>query len=103
MKFSLNWIRNFVDLPVEAGLLTANKITARTAECEGVEEIGDLLAAAVVARVEAVAPIEGSHNVQATVDAGRYGRKTVVCGAKNCRTGIYTVYVPVGVRTVAGV
>ncbi len=63
-------------------------ITMKTAECEGVETAGSLLAEAVPARVVCVEPIEGSHNVKATVDAGRYGTKTVVCGAPNCRPGI---------------
>ena len=43
--------------------------------------------------MESVEPIAGSHNVKAVVDAGRYGRKTVVCGAPNCRPGMITVYV----------
>ena len=59
----------------------------KTAECEGVETVGALLADAVPATVESVEPIEGSHNVKAVVDAGRYGQKTVVCGAPNCRAG----------------
>ena len=75
----------------------------KTAECEGVENIGSLLAEAAPAIVESVGPIEGSKNVVATVDAGRYGKKTVVCGAQNCRPGIRTVYVPLGVKTVSGV
>ena len=76
----------------------------KTAECEGIETAGALLAGAVPARVESVEPIEGGkHIVKAVVDAGRYGRKTVVCGAPNCRAGITTVYVPLGVKTIAGV
>ncbi len=43
-------------------------ITMKTAECEGIEETGELLAGACVARVEAVEPIAGSHNVKAVVD-----------------------------------
>jgi phenylalanyl-tRNA synthetase beta chain len=103
MKFSYNWIREFIpalDVPAQA---LERLITMKTAECEGVETVGALLAGAVPARVEAVEPIEGGHNVKATVDAGRYGRKTVVCGASNCRAGITTVYVPLGVKKVSGV
>ena len=91
MKFSYNWIREFVesvDVPAQA---LERLITMKTAECEGIENSGALLAGAVAARVEAVEPIAGSHNVKATVDAGHYGRKTVVCGAPNCRPGITTV------------
>jgi phenylalanyl-tRNA synthetase beta chain len=103
LKFSYNWIREFVDgldTP-PAGL--ERLITMKTAECEGIEAVGGLLAEACAARVESVRPIEGSHNVVAVVDAGRYGRKTVVCGAPNCRAGIVPVYVPIGVKNIHGV
>jgi phenylalanyl-tRNA synthetase beta chain len=103
VKFSYSWIRGFVDgldVPAEA---LERLITMKTAECEAVETVGALLADAVSATVESVEPIEGSHNVKARVDAGRYGRKIVVCGASNCRAGIRTVYVPLGVKMVSGV
>jgi phenylalanyl-tRNA synthetase beta chain len=103
MKFSYNWIREFVpglDVPAQA---LERLITMKTAECEGVHVAGVLLNGAVAARVEAVEPIPGGHNVKATVDAGRYGRKTVVCGAPNCRPGVMTVYVPLGVKQISGV
>jgi len=103
MKFSYNWIREFVEgLDVPAQSLE-RLITMKTAECEGIETSGALLAGAVPAQVLSAEPIEGSHNQKAIVDAGRYGRKTVVCGAKNCRPGITTVYVPLGVKSVSGV
>jgi phenylalanyl-tRNA synthetase beta chain len=102
MKFSYNWMREFVDgLDVSAQSLE-RLITMKTAECEGVENIGALLAEAVVARVERVTPIADSQNVMATVYAGIHGEKTVVCGAQNCRPGILTIYVPLGVKTIAG-
>ena len=103
MKFSYSWIRGFVDglsVPAEA---LERLITMKTAECEGVETAGALLAEAVAATVESVEPIDGSHNVKAAVDAGRYGEKTVVCGAPNCRAGVRTVYVPLGIKTISGV
>ncbi len=103
MKFSYSWIRGFVDgldVPAEA---LERLITMKTAECEGVETVGALLADAVPAMVESVEAIDGSHNVKAVVDADRYGRKTVVCGAPNCRAGLRTVYVPLGVKMVSGV
>jgi phenylalanyl-tRNA synthetase beta chain len=104
MKFSYNWIREFVeglDVPAQA---LERLITMKTAECEGIETVGALLAGAVPARVESVEPVAGSNHLsKAVVDAGRYGRKTVVCGAQNCRAGITTVYVPLGLKTIAGV
>jgi phenylalanyl-tRNA synthetase beta chain len=104
MKFSYSWIREMVDeldVPVES---LERLITMKTAECEGIETTGELLDGAVPARVEAVEQIEGGkHVVKAIVDAGKYGLKTVVCGAPNCRAGITTVYVPLGSKSIAGV
>jgi phenylalanyl-tRNA synthetase beta chain len=102
VKFSYNWIRSLVP-----GLATGPQelmrlITMKTAECEGVEEYAPWLSAVCVAEVLEVSPIPASHNVKATVDAGpEYGRRTVVCGAPNCRAGLLTAYVPPGI-TVAG-
>src|SRR5215471_12387504 len=103
MKFSYNWIRECVsDLECAPGPLE-RLITMKTAECEGIEVFGELLDRACASRVESVEPIADSHNVKAVVDAGRYGRKTVVCGAPNCRPGVVTAYVPIGKKTIAGV
>jgi phenylalanyl-tRNA synthetase beta chain len=103
MKFSYNWIREFVDgLDCAPGPLE-RLITMKTAECEGIEVCGELLERACAARVESVEPIEGAHIVKAVVDAGRYGRKTVVCGAPNCRVGLITAYAPIGKKVIHGV
>ena len=103
MKFSYNWIREFLgNLDYAPGPLE-RLITMKTAECEGIEVFGELLDRACAARVESVEPIPGSHNVKAEVDAGRYGRKTVVCGAPNCVVGLITAYVPLGRKTINGV
>lgn len=103
MKFSYNWIREFVpglDTPAAA---LERLITMKTAECEGIEAVGPLLASAVAARIESVELIPGSHNVKAVVDTGRYGVKTVVCGAPNCRAGKIAAYVPLGRKAINGI
>jgi phenylalanyl-tRNA synthetase beta chain len=103
MKFSYNWIRELVDdLDLPAAALE-RLITLKTAECEGIEPVSEILACACLARVESVEPIAESHNVKAVVDAGPHGRKTVVCGAKNCRPGIVAVYAAIGKKIIAGV
>jgi phenylalanyl-tRNA synthetase beta chain len=104
MKFSYNWIRSFVDgLDVPAESLE-RLITMKTAECEGVLNPSQLLANAVAARVETVEPVEGSNHLRkAIIDAGTRGRRTVICGAPNCRPGITTVWVPLGIKTIAGI
>ena len=103
MQFSYNWLRELVeDLDPAPGQLE-KLITMKTAECEGITAAGAMLERACAARVESVEPIEGSHNVKAVVDAGRYGSRTVVCGTANCRPGLITAYVPVGRKVIQGV
>jgi phenylalanyl-tRNA synthetase beta chain len=102
LKFSYNWIRDLLDRLDEPPAALERLITLKTAECEGVEPVGELLRCASVARVESVEPL-GPHSVKAVIDAGPRGRKTVVCGAPNCRPGLLTVYAPVGKKTIFGV
>jgi phenylalanyl-tRNA synthetase beta chain len=103
LKFSYNWLRELVeDLDHAPGPLE-KLITMKTAECESIEAAGVWLDRARAARVESVEPIAGSHNVKAVVDAGPYGRKTVVCGAPNCRPGVVSAYVPIGKKVIDGV
>jgi phenylalanyl-tRNA synthetase beta chain len=76
-------------------------ITLKTAECEGLEETGLLLAEACEARIVTVEPL--GKNVKAVVATANCGIKTVVCGAPNCRPGLRTIYVPLGKKTIEGV
>lgn len=98
MKFSYNWISEFVEgldvNPTELGQL----ITEKTAECEGVETFGAHMERVCAARVISAEPIPDSRNKVVTVETGRYGTRTVVCGAPNCRAGITTAYVPAGTK-----
>lgn len=97
MKFSYNWLSELLDGALPGPAELTRLITMKTAECEGVEPFAPGLAHAVAARVLEVSPIEGSHNVQARIDAGPvHGIKQVVCGAPNCRAGLVTAYLPAG-------
>ena len=103
MKFSYNWLRELVPgLEMEPKTL-ARLITMKTAECEGVEVAGKLLVGVSTAHVISAEPIPGGHNRKAIVDTDRYGMKTVVCGAPNCRPGLITAYEPVAKITIQGV
>ena len=103
MKFSYNWIREYVPALDTPARQLERFITMRTAECEGIEETGGLLAQACAARVVSVEPILNTHNAKALVQTGRYGDKVVVCGAPNCRPGMFSAYVPIGKKVVNGV
>ena len=103
MKFSYNWIRELVPGLDRSPPELMRLISMKTAECEGLEHAGARLEQASVARVTGVEWMEGSHNRTARVETARYGTKTVVCGAPNCRPGMLTVYVPVGAAVIDGV
>src|SRR6266581_747781 len=103
MKFSYNWISDLVEGLDLTPRDLERLLTMKTAECEGVEEVGALLAEASPAKVLSVEPIPGGHNRKALVETARYGPKTVVCGAPNCRAGMTTVYVPLGKKIVQGI
>src|SRR5215471_321961 len=103
MKFSFNWIRELVDGLTQEPDSLERLITMKTAECEGIERVGVLLDMACAARVVAVEPVPETHLVKAVVDAGRYGTRTVVCGAPNCRAGMVTAYAPIGKKVIHGV
>jgi len=103
MKFSYNWIHEMVPGLEQNPQELMRLITMKTAECEGLEHIGERLATAAVARVLEVEWIEGSHNQIVKIETARYGKKTVVCGAPNCRPGMITVYLPVAPAVIEGV
>ena len=103
MKFSYQWLSELVDgLGANDPKDLLRLITMKTAECEGMEEAGALMRGACPAEVLSVVPIGDSHNKLARVKTTAYGEKTVVCGAPNCRPGLWTVYVPLGKKTIAG-
>ena len=103
MKFSYQWLCELVPGLALQPQELMRLITLKTAECEGVEEFGAELARASVARIVAVEPMPDGHNRKAVVETGRYGQKTVVCGAPNCRVGLVTAYLPVGKAVIHGV
>jgi phenylalanyl-tRNA synthetase beta chain len=96
LKFSYNWLKELVPGLAAAPRELMNLITIKTAECEGLETVGEHFSKVVSARVLEVTAIPDSHNRKALIDAGPLGRHTVVCGAPNCRPGIVTAWVPPG-------
>jgi len=103
LKFSYQWLSELVeDLDIDAKEVS-RRITLHTAESEGVELHGSLLDGACPATVLTAEAIPNSHNQKAEVETELYGRKTVACGAPNCRAGLRTIYVPLGVKKVSGI
>lgn len=98
MNISLDWIKDFVDLP--EGLSDrelSERITLGVCEVEGYERTGVMPGKVTVAAVRAVAPHPDADKLHlATVDIGGGNEATVVCGAPNCRAGIKVPYASLG-------
>ena len=99
MKFSYSWLRELTGISADAHELS-RLITMKTAESEGVEEYAPQLSRAVVVTVVESEAIPGTHLTKARID---HGNRTVICGAPNCRTGLKTVWLDIGKKTIAGV
>lgn len=95
MKISLNWLREFVDLPESLDELRAT-LDDLGLVVEGVHHVGDGLSDVVVARVDEIRAIEGADRIRlVVVDAGG-GPLEIVCGAMNFAVGNYVPLAPVG-------
>ena len=91
MKFSLEWLRYFLETEASADEIAAalNRIGI---EVEGVEDPGERLAGFRVARVLGAAPHPDADKLQVlSVDAGETEPLQVVCGAPNARAGLLGV------------
>jgi len=97
MKLSLNWLRDFVDVPASPEEL-AELLTLRVAEVEGVIRLGAEWGGVSVARVRSVRPHpKGGGLTICEVETGA-GEKTVVCGAANVRPGLVAPFAASGSR-----
>ena len=79
MYISLNWIRDFVDLPTDVDpRALAERFTLTTAEVEGIEEIRVDATGLVSAEIKTCAPIPDRDSLRlVTLDAGGNEHTTV--------------------------
>ena len=103
MKISLNWLREWVDLPDDAHDI-AHRLTMAGIECEAVPLLAEPLDGVVVGRiVEAVQHPDADRLRVCQVDAGDGGSHQIVCGASNARAGLMApLALPGAVLPVAG-
>ena len=89
MKLSLNWIKEYVDLPADLTMeRLAYDLTMRTVEVEGVENPKDSLEGIVVGRILEVAPHPDANMLRVCrVDAGQDHILQIVCGGSNLEPG----------------
>ena len=87
MKFSVGWLKEWVDVPLSTGEL-CEQLTAAGLEVEGVEPAGPTIAGVVAARVLETSPHPNADALRlCRVDAGGRAPLTVVCGAPDVRAG----------------
>ena len=98
MKFSYNWLRELVPGLNTDPVGLERLITMKTAECEGIEPLGEYFSSVVAARVVSVTPLPKGKNKLVVAEIG--GRKlvNVVCGASNVRPGLVSAWVPSGTK-----
>src|SRR5260370_21299370 len=87
MKFSVNWLREFVDLPPSVDSL-AELLTLAGVEIEGTEQRGANIDTVVVAQINASAQHPNADRLTVCeVDDGSGIKRQIVCGATNYKVG----------------
>ena len=87
MKFSVNWLREFVDLPSSVDEL-AELLTMAGIEIEGIEKRGANFDKVVVAQIKASEQHPNADRLSVCqVDDGSGAERQIVCGAKNYKVG----------------
>lgn len=87
MKFSVNWLREFVELPASVEKL-AELLTLAGIEIEGIEKHGANFDKVVVAQITASAQHPNADRLSVCqVDDGSGEQQQIVCGAKNYKVG----------------
>ena len=95
MKLTLSWLKDHLDTQASLGEIVET-LTRIGLEVEGVEDPGQRLRGFVVARVLEAKPHPNADRLRVCiVDAGGEPQQ-VVCGAPNARTGMKSVFSPVG-------
>jgi len=97
MKLSLNWIREYADLPADLTMeQLAYDLTMRTVEVEGAENPADALKNVVIGKILAVNEHPNADQLRVClVDIGSGEPSTIVCGGSNLREGqVVVVAVP---------
>ncbi len=103
MKFSENWLRELVDIPVDRDALM-HRLTMAGLEVEGVEALGAALAGVVVGEIVACAPHPNADKLRVCeVAAGAAAPLVIVCGAPNARVGLKAPLATIGTTMPNGI
>lgn len=96
MRFSLNWLRQWVPTDLDAHGV-ADRLTAAGLEVDGLEAIGSGLDGVVVGEIVDCQPHPDADRLKVCrVDYGADAPVTIVCGAPNARSGLKAPLATVG-------
>ena len=102
MKVSMNWIRQYADIPVSPAEYESRMIMTGTG-VEGTEYLGGHLEKVVVGRVLTCVPHPDSDHLHiCTVDVGEAEPLQIVCGAPNVEAGILVPVAKIGAALPGG-
>ena len=103
MKFSENWLRELVDIPVGRDALV-HRLTMAGLEVEGVEPLGAALDGVVVGEIVACEPHPNADKLRVCqVAVGADAPLTIVCGAPNARLGLKAPLATIGTTMPNGI
>lgn len=98
MKVSLQWIRDYVDLPADlTAEQLASDLTLRTVEVEAIENPADRVEGIIVGQIDTVSEHPKADRLRVcTVDIGRDRHYQIVCGGSNLYDGELVAVAPPG-------
>jgi len=98
MKISLDWLSDFITWKEKNPRVIAERLTAATGEVEEIEEQGIQLAGCCVGKVLTLAKHPNADRLSLCDVSTDQGKKHVVCGGSNLRTGMRVAFAHVGTR-----
>ena len=105
MKLSLEWLKQYVDLPPVSPEDIAYKLTMKTAEVEGVDVLKRIVHGIIVGEIGNIEPVDTGESDKimnyVTVNLGSKTLKTV-CGAPNVKLGMRSPYAVPGTTIAEG-
>lgn len=96
MKISLNWLRNFINIPEVSNEEIIEKLTSVGLEVEAVEDYSKMYNNIVVGFVKEKQKHPNADKLSVTVVSDGKEEFKVVCGAPNCQQGKKVVFAKVG-------
>ena len=102
MKISLDWIKDFVELPELTPQEIGVRFTLSTCEVEGVEETNAHMAKVSVVEITKVEPHPEADKLRLVSFETGSGERQVVCGAPNVAPGMKVPFAPTGTTLPGG-